>query len=156
MPEHPLADSTGQVWEHRKIAYERYGGTLPPCELCGKHITWQTAHIDHKDENRANNDLDNLRHLCRVCNVTRTVQSTAVLLTINGVTQNVARWSKDPRCAVSDATIRQRVSKGWPHERCVFDPPAHRGRPKGSELKKVMNKKARRLERRIEMKREAA
>ncbi|WP_230953529.1 HNH endonuclease signature motif containing protein [Burkholderia cepacia] len=215
MPEHPLADSTGQVWEHRRIVYERYGDDLPPCELCGKLLTWSTVHIDHEDENPANNDPKNLRPLCRGCNVSRPLRmnsvnltiggvtktaaawsrdsavtvcyatilkrkakglsdyeavfgekkthngkkavkpppkmriaherSNAIALTVNGVTKTAAEWAREERCTVSESAIRQRFRAGWTHDRAVFDPP-----------KKVMNKKARRLQRRIEMKREAA
>jgi 5-methylcytosine-specific restriction endonuclease McrA len=217
LPEHPLADGTGHVWEHRKIVYERYGDALPPCELCGKLVNWKTVHIDHEDENPANNDPKNLRPLCRVCNVGRTAKvhheakgrhaitfdgetktaaewardprvkiaghtimvrkrrgmsdydalfgpklthtgfrkpppppqpkhhrSNAVALTINGVTKTSAEWAREPGCTVCDSTIRMRFRAGWPHDRAVFDPP------------KVMNKKARRLERRIEQRKEAA
>jgi hypothetical protein len=148
MPEHPLADSTGQVWEHRKIVYERYGDNLPPCELCGKPVTWKTVHIDHEDENRSNNDPKNLRPLCRGCNVSRPVRADAVLLTINGVTKNVLHWAEESGCTVCDTVIRNRVKAGWPHDRAVFDPPRSKFMPT------VMNKKARRLEKRIAVKNE--
>jgi hypothetical protein len=71
-------------------------------------------------------------------------RSNAVALTINGVTKTSAEWAREPGCTVCDSTIRMRFRAGWPHDRAVFDPP------------KVMSKKARRLERRIEQRKEAA
>lgn len=70
-PDHPLVMANGFVYEHRKVIYDRYGDTLPPCEICGKEVTWKTAHIDHIDEVVDNNSDSNLRVLCRACNVMR-------------------------------------------------------------------------------------
>jgi 5-methylcytosine-specific restriction endonuclease McrA len=100
LPEHPLADGTGHVWEHRKIVYERYGDALPPCELCGKLVNWKTVHIDHEDENPANNDPKNLRPLCRVCNVGRTAKvhheaKGRHAITFDGETKTAAEWARD-------------------------------------------------------------
>ena len=71
IPDHPLSMANGCVYEHRKVVYDRYGETLPPCEKCGKKVTWKTAHIDHIDEVVDNNADSNLRVLCRACNVMR-------------------------------------------------------------------------------------
>ena len=49
-PDHPLVMANGFVYEHRKVIYDRYGDTLPPCQICGKEVTWKTAHIDHITE----------------------------------------------------------------------------------------------------------
>ncbi len=41
------------------------------CEICGQDTIWQgkslTLHLDHKDGNKQNNELDNLRILCPNC-----------------------------------------------------------------------------------------
>jgi hypothetical protein len=112
MPEHPLADSTGHVWEHRKLMYDRYGETLPPCELCRKPITWETTHIDHIDDDPSNNDPKNLRPLCRGCNVSRPLRTDSVILTVDGVSKSAAAWSKDPRISVCYKTILRRKAAG--------------------------------------------
>lgn len=112
LPEHPLADSTGQVWEHRKIVYDRIGDTLPPCELCGRHITWKSAHIDHIDEDPSNNDPKNLRPLCRGCNVSRTPRAGSVILTIDGVAKSALSWSRDPRVYFCYRSILRRKASG--------------------------------------------
>ena len=100
------------MWEHRTIVYARYGDTLPPCELCGKRVTWETVHIDHEDENPANNDPKNLRPLCRGCNVSRPLRSNSKNLTIDGITKTAASWSRDPRVCVCYATILKRKAAG--------------------------------------------
>ena len=120
MPNHPLADSTGYVWEHRKLMHDKYGSTLPNCELCGKHITWETAHIDHKDETPSNNDTENLRPLCRVCNVGRTLRCNLVLLTVDGITKTASEWSKDPAVKFCYRSILRRRAAGMSDWEVLF------------------------------------
>lgn len=112
MPNHPLADRTGSVWEHRKIVYDRLGDTLPPCELCDKPLTWETAHIDHIDEDPSNNDPKNLRPLCRGCNVSRPIHANSIMLTACGETKCISAWARDPRVSVCAATIAKRRAAG--------------------------------------------
>jgi len=118
MPDHPLADSTGQVWEHRKIVYDRIGDVVPPCELCGKLLSWANAVVDHIDEVKWNNDPKNLRPLCHRCNAWRGRRLPSHLhkghrsITFDGETKTPNEWSKDPRVNVSNSTIARRKGQG--------------------------------------------
>lgn len=40
----------------------------------------------------------------------------AVNITIDGELKTTAEWERDPRCNVSDATLRNRVKAGWAHD----------------------------------------
>jgi 5-methylcytosine-specific restriction endonuclease McrA len=118
IPEHPLADSSGYVYEHRFIVYERYGEILPDCELCGNTTEWDTCHIDHKDNDVTNNTLENLRPVCAPCNTNRgTLKGVehwnAMPITLNGVTLTPHEWGKRDDVAVCGATIRRRLQQGW-------------------------------------------
>ena len=75
-PGHPLSMANNYVYEHRKIIYDKYGTNLPSCESCGKPTNWETCHIDHIDNDVKNNDISNLRPLCRGCNTKRTKRRT--------------------------------------------------------------------------------
>ncbi|HCL5075074.1 TPA: HNH endonuclease [Salmonella enterica] len=127
MPEHPLVMANGYIYEHRKVVYDRYGEALPPCEKCGKVVTWKTVHIDHIDEVVDNNDESNLRVLCRACNVMRSrihiaehTKKGRSSITFEGVTKTACEWSRDPRVMVSSPTIIRRIKNGMSVEEALF------------------------------------
>jgi len=128
MPDHPLADSTGQVWEHRKIVYDRIGDVVPPCELCGKPLTWTIAHIDHIDEDPSNNDPKNLRPLCSTCNTHRSMHLPLYLhkghrgITFDGETKTANEWARDPRVSIAGHVIAQRKNRGMSDYDALFTP----------------------------------
>ena len=140
IPDHPLSMANGCVYEHRKVVYDRYGETLPPCEKCGKEVTWKTAHIDHIDEVVDNNADSNLRVLCRACNVMRSrvhipehTKKGRTAITFNGETKTATEWSRDPRVSVSETSIKRRLKNGMNVEDALFSPKVtHRHtRPRG-------------------------
>lgn len=117
-PTCPLAGKSGYVSEHRFIVYQDFGETLPPCELCGKELTWETCHIDHIDNDPTNNRRENLRPLCRVCNTTRDYPEYCTFdrctaITINGRTMTATEWGREPGVSVCGATINRRKKMGY-------------------------------------------
>ncbi|HDG1704598.1 TPA: HNH endonuclease [Kluyvera ascorbata] len=129
MPDHPLVMANGFVYEHRKVIYDRHGEALPPCEKCGKTVTWKTVHIDHIDEVVDNNDESNLRVLCRACNVMRSrvhipehTKKGRSSITFEGITKTAYEWSRDHRVMVSAPTIIRRIKNGMSVEEALFSP----------------------------------
>lgn len=114
-PTCPLAHKNGYVAEHRYVVYQDLGDSLPPCELCGKDLTWEICHIDHIDRDPTNNARSNLRPLCRVCNTTRDRPpehsfSHNGCLTIDGVSDTPEGWSRRVG-GISGAQIRYRKKR---------------------------------------------
>lgn len=68
---HPIADSAGNVFEHRLVAFELNSGVCPVCFWCGKDLEWSSAVVDHLDENKQNNEHSNLVVACNDCNRAR-------------------------------------------------------------------------------------
>jgi len=113
-PKHFLSNKDGYVYEHRFI-YAQSGQQMRSCEMCGKEINWKTSHIDHIDNDVANNQLENLRAVCRGCNVFRahTVLSQGkIFITLENITLTPTAWARQPDVTVSSTTIRRRFLSG--------------------------------------------
>lgn len=70
---HPLANHKGHVYEHRFVAHETHSGCCPPCHWCGIDLAWESAVVDHLNEDRADNRPENLVVACSSCNRVRGV-----------------------------------------------------------------------------------
>lgn len=75
-----LSESKGYVFEHRFVYWKSKKDVLN-CEICNKEINWKTVHIDHKDNNRLNNNIENLRPLCNGCNTQRPKRESREIIT---------------------------------------------------------------------------
>ena len=75
---HPLASPDGRVFEHRVVAYAKYGSGEQRCNWCATTLTWDTAHVDHLDGARLHNAPDNLVLACGSCNTRRSLAGNPV------------------------------------------------------------------------------
>lgn len=117
-PSHPLADSTGLVYEHRFVFYKHNGEGPFQCHWCGIDIEWATMHIDHLDDNKANNNIENLVPSCPLCNQKRgrwkmvaKQRANGKQITYNGVTKTAGLWAKD--IGLSRSAFMRRMEL-WP------------------------------------------
>lgn len=122
---HPLADKHGRVREHRHVYFEQVDKNPSACAMCKILISWADLHIDHRDDNPSNNDPNNLRALCRGCNVYRAHNPLSMgknFLTANGLTLTAAAWARMPGVLVAGNTIMQRKSRGMSDHDAIFSP----------------------------------
>jgi len=126
MPEHPLANSTGEVYEHRYVMYEKYGSNTPPCELCGTSTDWNpyTTHVDHINKIKSDNRPENLRILCNACNSQRDInpadRDSVFTITINGEKKTAYSWAKTEGAQHSGSSIKRRFNSGMDGYESVF------------------------------------
>lgn len=121
-PNHVLSNKDGYVYEHRFI-YHKKDDTPRKCVKCGTSINWKTLHIDHIDEDVTNNNIGNLRPLCRNCNTcrNRTVENlTKTFVDCRGLRLSVQQWARRNDVKVASATIKKRLLKGQTAEEAIF------------------------------------
>lgn len=134
-PNHPLSNKDGYVYEHRFVMHSHIGDNVPGCEICGKACSWEPyfTHIDHIDNDKSNNKIENLRVLCNHCNSSRTKKdyvklASANVITHNGITMTCADWARQDFVPVAAFTLRQRVRAGWDAEKALTTPSRKRKR----------------------------
>lgn len=132
-PSHPLAHKNGYVAEHRKVVFDRIGFSLCACEMCGKPEAWETVHIDHIDQDPKNNNPENLRPLCRSCNVWRDYPDQHTFksnlpVTLGDVTLTPTEWARLTGGYLCAQTIRRRINRGMSHEQSLTAPKETHGR----------------------------
>lgn len=132
-PDHPLATKT-TVFEHRYVYYEQYGEGPFNCYLCGREVGWSNLHIDHLNDNKTDNRIDNLKPSCAVCNQSRgrhkmieKQRRQGHLLTFNGQTKCLSEWARELK--VAKATLDWRIRQGWSIDK-VLRPRLSRTGPK--------------------------
>jgi 5-methylcytosine-specific restriction endonuclease McrA len=105
-PGHPLADRDGRVSEHRLVVYEwQLEHDLPlECFWCGKLLTWEDATVDHLNEIKDDNRIENLALACDPCNRARGQVLPFIRRLLPGRIRTLtdwlmlyrARWHNDP------------------------------------------------------------
>lgn len=118
--------------QHRKIYRDHYGDNLPDCWSCGRSLSWDMGkemHIDHINEEKTDNRIENLRASCWLCNVQRSPHGNEIVLTARGRSMSVTEWSRQPDVDVCYATILRRLKSGMSNEEALFaKKKTHRGK----------------------------
>lgn len=120
---HPLANKHGILREHRLIYHDQICSDPTTCEMCGASINWKTLHIDHKDDNTGNNDTNNLRAVCRACNVYRAHKPGSMghrIIELDGLRMTVQEWARMSGVVVAGMTIWRRKCSGWSDRDAIY------------------------------------
>lgn len=133
MPNHQLAVKR-HVFEHRYVYFEHFGSGPFACHVCGKEVGWSNLHIDHLNDNKTDNRIENLKPACPTCNQSRgrekmkaTQRKKGMLLTHNGETKCISEWADELQ--ISRASLVWRLGHGWSIDK-VLRPRQSRTGPK--------------------------
>jgi hypothetical protein len=128
-PNHPLATpgQKSRVYEHRAVYFAEHGEGPFACRWCSQTVTWSDMHVDHLDDDRANNDPANLAASCPTCNqwrghnkMVRTARAKAKQLEWNGKRQSLGEWAEELQIPLH--RLRQRIKAEWSVERALTEP----------------------------------
>lgn len=124
--DHPLTVSSSYVYEHRAVYYNKHGVGPFPCHWCSAVVGWHNLHIDHLDDDKANNSPDNLVASCPGCNTDRgrlkrqrSHWRSRREISFNGKTLCLSEWGFE--LGISHAAMATRLKK-WPIERALTEP----------------------------------
>lgn len=126
-PAHPLAHARGTVLEHRRVYFAANGIGPFNCHWCGVPVEWGTLHIDHVNDVRDDNRLENLVASCAICNPMRgfhkslaSNQARGRNLTFRGERLPIRVWAE--RLGITKESLKNRLAKGWPLDRALTEP----------------------------------
>lgn len=69
---HPLGDTHGYAFEHRMVLFRYLGAdSALSCFWCARPLTWKTCVVDHLNEHKQDNRVENLVVACNGCNRAR-------------------------------------------------------------------------------------
>lgn len=123
---HPLANPvTGHIYQHRYVYHAFHGDGPFKCHWCATAITWGSLHIDHLNEVKCDNRIENLVASCGPCNIRRggpkskakRDETVGRFITCHGKRQTVSDWSRET--GLSPSAIRWRMERGWPTEKLL-------------------------------------
>lgn len=125
---HPLARGGSLVYEHRAVYYDAHGDGPFKCHWCGAHITWDTLHIDHLNDNRKDNRISNLVASCPICNqqrgrekMVKTMRRNyATWIEYDGKRQTLQEWAR--QIGIGRTALQYRLASGWPLDRALTEP----------------------------------
>ena len=142
-PMHPLATRQGRCreYQHRVVYFNQYGEGPFLCHWCAKVVTWSDMHVDHVNDIKSDNRIENLVASCPRCNTWRNKdknldslrKSIGRHVTHDGETKTISEWAR--RIGISRSALIFRLKRGWPLDvalnksRGIFGPAGHRAGP---------------------------
>lgn len=125
---HPMALGRGHAYEHRVVFFDAHGAGPHACHVCGREDMLENQHVDHLNEVRNDNRLENLKAACPDCNEWRGKDRAALARTSpnvhwlehNGLRLPMSEWAK--RIGITPQSLSFRLRQGWSLDRALTAP----------------------------------
>lgn len=134
---HPMAAGQSRAYVHRMVYYDAHGAGPFNCKWCGKEVTWDNLHIDHLNEDKKDNSLENLAASCCRCNTGRGMEKKVARMAekrgveFNGQKHTLHGWSKI--VGIHYAVLGWRKKRGWSVEAMLTTPVGPTGPTSGKK-----------------------
>jgi hypothetical protein len=123
---HWLARGDSHVYEHRLVFHQTHGDGPFRCKWCDVEVTWDDMHVDHLDDDKQNNAVDNLAASCPACNQQRGLHKAAATwrsktgIAAMGTVKTMSEWSR--ATGLSRSAIAARLKAGMTMDEAVSLP----------------------------------
>ena len=134
-PDHPLTKRHGgqREYEHRIVFYDYHGDGAFNCHWCDSILTWDNMHVDHLNDLRDDNRIENLVASCPTCNQKRghpKVRTTmrkkfGKPLEWRGESRTFGEWAT--MIGIARASLAWRLNHGWPLHLALTKPSGNTG-----------------------------
>lgn len=133
-PGHPMATGgESYAYQHRVVFYDAHGDGPFNCHVCGRANMLANLHVDHLNEVRDDNRLENLRPACPRCNQWRGKTRRDVSWRVRhvhwleheGERLPISEWAR--RLGIRPGSILWRMRNGWPLSRALTERRGVRG-----------------------------
>lgn len=126
-PKHPMALGSSHAYEHRVAFFDAHGPGPHACHVCGKVAMLAQLHVDHVNDVRNDNRIENLKPACPPCNQYRTQsraeicrrKRTTRLIEFGGERLSRSEWAR--RVGISPSSLAVRLANGWPLQRALTE-----------------------------------
>lgn len=125
-PCHPLSRGKARVYQHRAVFYAQHGDGPFECHWCNKVVGWSDMHVDHLNDDKQDNRIENLVASCPICNQKRGQQKMIAShrrrsgIEFGGMKLTPNEWAR--RLGISRASLLWRLSNGWDLARALSEP----------------------------------
>ena len=113
-------------YQHRIVYTQAHGLGPFSCHWCGKVSNFKDMHVDHLDDNKQHNSIENLAATCPTCNQQRGKEKMKATVRaklgveFQGQIKTWNEWAD--HIGVSRNALHERLKQGWPIERVLTTP----------------------------------
>ena len=120
-----IRHKSGYAYEHRVVFFNNYGEGPYNCHWCGVSLNFEDICIDHLNEIKTDNRIENIVCSCNPCNSGRTakkcrdaiIRKQGYMITHNQQTMCLEDWAR--KIGITSTGLKWRIDRGWDLEKAL-------------------------------------